>query len=147
MTSRFSVSAFAVGLCLGACNPSPGAPDTGPMPPAGSCAQPGDVGNENGVGQFCTPTGGECSGNPLAGLCLASLSPSDGQWFCTRLCTSDTMCGTDAVCTGDPRGRACVPARCAPPPEDAGTPDSGAVGDGGGSDSGATDDAGSDTGP
>lgn len=124
-----------IALGLAACsNGSSGPADTGPMVPPDSCGQPGDLGNEMGVGAFCTPGGSECTAHPTAGLCLATLSPSDGQWFCTRLCTDDSMCGTNAVCTGDPRGRACVPARCASS-DDAGTP----MGDGGPRDAGAVD--------
>ncbi len=88
--------------------------------PLGSCSQPGDMGNANGVGRFCTPTGRECAGQP-ASLCLATLAPTEGQWFCTNLCTSDAQCGADARCQGDTRGRVCVPRRCAGESSDGGT--------------------------
>lgn len=114
---------LVVAVCL-SCAPATTAPDAGRdaplvIPPE-SCAQPGDIGNENGVGTFCTPTGGECRAFPLAPLCLASAAPDDGQWFCTRLCRDDSQCGTDAVCVMETRGAGCVPLRCDPELPDAG---------------------------
>jgi hypothetical protein len=98
--------------------------------PVGSCAQPGDVGNDQGVGRFCTARGNQCAGN-AANLCLAALAPTEGQWLCTHLCTTSEQCGADAACVGDSRGRVCMPARCAP------SPDAGASG----GDAGSADDA------
>jgi hypothetical protein len=95
--------------------------DGGLAVPPGSCAQPGDVGNEIGVGAFCTPRGRECAAFSMAPLCLAQAAPDEGQWFCTRLCSTDDQCGSDARCLGDARGRACVPVRCVDPEIDAGT--------------------------
>jgi hypothetical protein len=124
-----------------ACGDSDGAngeADAGPTAPAASCVQPGDEGNENGVGDFCTPGGGECGG--LAPLCLADAAPGEEQWFCTRLCSEDEQCGTEARCIGDDRGRACVPERCLGdmPPDDAGADDdAGTNDDAGASDAGA----------
>lgn len=88
--------------------------------PAESCVQPGEEGNERGVGRFCTRTGNQCAGR-MANLCLAALAPTAGQFFCTHLCTSNDQCGTGSVCDGDSRGRVCMPARCAPTPADGGT--------------------------
>lgn len=103
------------------------------------------MGNANGVGAFCTPSGRECTVFPLAGLCLAAVAPDEGQWFCTRTCTMDSQCGADAVCVGDMRGHGCVPTRCAGPPADAGLDDAGSsdAGAGDAADTGASDDAGS----
>ena len=110
----------ALVLALCGCGGESGPPDTGPMVPADSCGQPGDMGNDIGVGRFCTRRGGECANTTGARVCLQDISPDDGQWFCTRLCTMDSECGTGAVCVGDARGAGCVPAECAPPPTDAG---------------------------
>jgi hypothetical protein len=74
------------------------------------CVQPGDHGNEIGVGEFCTPGGTECP--PGAPLCLATAAPEEDQWFCTRLCDEATNCGADAFCLLEARGSACVPNRC-----------------------------------
>ncbi|MEZ4394038.1 MAG: hypothetical protein R3A48_23435 [Polyangiales bacterium] len=117
----------------GTVRPDAGAPDGAAIPgdggvPPSSCVQPGESGNERGVGRFCTPRGGECAGS-AAGLCLAALAPSAGQWFCTTLCTSDDSCGSGSVCSGDSRGRVCMPARCAPS-SDAGAATSDASGGG-----------------
>jgi hypothetical protein len=79
--------------------------------PAESCTHPGDVGNDKGVGQYCTPTGKQCVDFPEAALCLASVGQD--QWFCTRInCDETTDCGEGAGCliTGD--GSACVPCHC-----------------------------------
>jgi hypothetical protein len=85
----------------------------GPMAPAASCVQAGDKGNDNGVGTFCTPGGGECNAFAKAGLCLADAGQD--QWFCTRIgCTTDMDCGTAAHCHLDPGGAACVPDKCEP---------------------------------
>lgn len=80
-------------------------------PPANSCVQPGDVGNDHGVGQYCTPVGGECAAFPEAPLCLASVGQD--QWFCTRIgCDETTDCGSAAGCLITASGSACVPCRC-----------------------------------
>ena len=80
------------------------------------CVQPGDHGNEFGIGEYCTPNGQECAQFPQAPLCLADAAPSDDQWFCTRImCSDDTVCGTDAHCLITDRGSACVPNRCVDP--------------------------------
>jgi hypothetical protein len=83
-----------------------------PTPPE-SCVKLGEHGNSKGVGEYCTPGGGQCSTFPAAGLCLADVGQT--QWFCTRIgCTSNDQCGEDAVCYKDPKGSACLPSRCAP---------------------------------
>ena len=150
-THRFYVvPALAVMLLTGCGDSSPtdaGGTDAGTVRDAGpvpamSCGQPGDTGNENGVGAFCTPGGNECRPHPLASLCIVDLDPVDEQWYCTRLCAHDSDCGSGAVCGGDSRGSACIPARCAPPRDggvDAGATDASAT------DAGATDAGPSDT--
>lgn len=91
--------------------------------PAASCAQPGDKGNDKGVGEYCTPGGGECANFPDANVCLADLFQD--QWFCTHLsCTTDAECGTAAHCDMESGGSACVPDKCGGAP-DAGTTDAG----------------------
>jgi hypothetical protein len=80
--------------------------------PSTSCVRPGDKGNDKGVGEYCTPAGGECNGFPESGLCLASVGQD--QWMCTRVgCDSNTDCGQGAGCLIVPgQGSACVPCRC-----------------------------------
>jgi hypothetical protein len=83
----------------------------GDATPPGSCVQPGDKGNDKGVGTYCSPHGGQCADFPEAGLCLADVGQD--QWFCTRLgCTTNADCGMDATCYHDSGGDACVPDRC-----------------------------------
>jgi hypothetical protein len=73
-----------------------------------ACAAPGAVGNENGVGEYCTPGGGECGDNSVATLCTVDFERGVPP-FCTNLCFGDT-CGTDASCTNDGGGpMGCVP--------------------------------------
>ena len=79
--------------------------------PAESCVRPGDVGNDVGVGQYCTPGGTQCEPFDLAPLCLASVGQE--QWFCTRIgCDAQTNCGAGAGCLIEAEGSACVPCRC-----------------------------------
>lgn len=81
-------------------------------PPAGSCIQPGEMGNANGVGEYCSPGGGQCQDNALAPLCLADVGQD--EWFCTRIgCDETTDCGPNAGCLmvmG--QGSACVLCKC-----------------------------------
>jgi hypothetical protein len=144
ITASLLLASFAL---LAACgDDDDAAPDLGVdafvMVPAESCVQAGDVGNDIGIGTFCTPRGRECSAFPLAGLCLAAAAPSENQWFCTRLCERDDQCGADARCFGDARGKSCVPSRCLDPVEDGGTAlDGGAEVDAGPLDGGGDIDA------
>lgn len=106
--------------------------------PDESCVRPGDKGNDNGVGEFCTPGGDECDGFSLAPACLATLGQE--QWFCTRIgCDETTDCGADAGCQLEGAGSACVPCRCSP--EAVGCSGSGGSG-GGGTGGGGTGGAG-----
>lgn len=116
-------------------------PRDGGLPPPESCVQPGDVGNERGIGAYCSPQGHECRAYPLATLCLADVTPENGQWFCTRLCSDDSACGEGARCYGNDLGAACVPLRCLDE-EDAGAGDGGV--DDGGMDDAAVEDASAD---
>lgn len=81
-------------------------------PPAESCIMPGDMGNELGVGEYCSPLGGQCADNAAAQLCLADVMQD--QWMCTRIgCDEMTDCGAGAGCLIVPgEGSACVPCKC-----------------------------------
>ena len=95
--------------------------------PSTSCVKRGDVGNSQGVGTYCTPTGGECKAFPKAGLCLASVGQD--LWGCTRLgCSADADCSDAAHCHHDPSGSACIPDRCESAPGAAGSGGSGGCG-------------------
>ena len=72
------------------------------------CANPGDQGNELGVGRYCTHD--ECQ-DLEASSCLASIDPASN--FCSIiLCDNDDECGEDAVCVQQSAGSACVPEKC-----------------------------------
>jgi len=81
-----------------------------PTPPE-SCKHPGDVGNDKGIGTYCSPAGNQCFDFPYAGICLADFGQD--QWFCTKInCQDDSVCGQNAICLMDPAGSACVPNEC-----------------------------------
>jgi hypothetical protein len=78
------------------------------------CALEGAVGNENGVGKYCTAAGGECATGG-ASICLADYTTGEFGNFCTKLCADDADCGSGAMCTGsDPQAatKACIPSEC-----------------------------------
>jgi hypothetical protein len=83
----------------------------GQKTPKNSCIQPGDKGNNIGVGTYCSPAGKQCQNFPLAGLCLADVGQD--QWFCSKIgCTKSSECGNDATCVIHSDGSACVPNHC-----------------------------------
>jgi hypothetical protein len=121
-------------LCATACTAAPsthadahtGAPDAAhathadaappDAPPgdafASTCGQPGDQGNQLGVGKFCT-TLNDCSSTPSAGLC-SNLGDAT-TFFCTKFCTSGgaaDQCGTGATCQCGNGGCGCTPDAC-----------------------------------
>jgi hypothetical protein len=84
------------------------------------CAAPGDPGNDQGVGKHCTSQGKQCSGG--ASICLADYTTGEFGNFCTKLCSKDADCGSDATCQGaDGSPKICVPSKCVMG-GDAGTP-------------------------
>lgn len=102
---------------------------TTPPMPSDPCVRPCDVGNERGVGRYCTPGGGECAGNRTGILiCTVDVEPS-GPAFCTTPCTTDANCGTGAMCVHESAGSGCVPLACLGGDSDGGMGD-GAAGDG-----------------
>ncbi len=82
-----------------------------------TCGQPGDVGNDLGVGKFCTDLA-DCASTPSARLC--SIVGDKTTHFCTKTCAGSGsagsgMCGSDASCTCDtssPPQCGCVPNSC-----------------------------------
>jgi hypothetical protein len=83
----------------------------GGMLPSTPCAMMGDVGNEKGVGKYCTKGGTEC-GSQEASLCLAEFVTSAFANFCTKLCSVDADCGTAAKCQGSGAQKGCIPIAC-----------------------------------
>src|SRR5689334_19622183 len=73
-------------------------PDAAPDAFESDCGQPGDVGNDLGIGRFCTSLG-DCT-DPRAPLC--SILGDTKTHFCTKTCQASgpaTQCGTGAECT------------------------------------------------
>lgn len=78
------------------------------------CGHPGDLGNAQGVGKFCT-TSADCSCTSGANIC-ATLGGA-GHNFCTTLCTptdgGDSGCGDNATCACQGAGQCgCTPNVC-----------------------------------
>jgi hypothetical protein len=105
------------GAAMGGTGGTGGTDASSEASPTQGCVQPGDHGNELGIGEYCTPGGHECDAfSGSAPLCLAEAAPTDDQWFCTRIfCNDDSVCGTNAFCLMTDRGSACVPTRCGGP--------------------------------
>lgn len=82
-----------------------------------TCGQPGDLGNELGVGKFCNDLA-DCMSTPSARLCSIIGDPT--THVCTKTCAGSGsagsgMCGTAASCTCDtssPPQCGCVPNSC-----------------------------------
>ena len=74
------------------------------------CGNPGDTGNEMGVGKYCSQIS-DCSGE-AAGICAILGDPN--AHFCTKTCTqgSTTACGADATCSCQGGACGCVPNTC-----------------------------------
>lgn len=70
------------------------------------CGQPGDKGNELGVGEYCT--GFTCTG--MANLCATLGDPK--LHFCTMTCTAGGNCGTGATCQCQGGQCGCFPDSC-----------------------------------
>lgn len=106
----FSV-VFTCAACGGGGSSKP--PDA-KMPDAfqSTCGEPGDVGNEMGIGKFCASLS-DCT-NPSAGLCSSLGDPT--THFCTHTCKSTdpvTVCGTGAECTCNASNQCgCTPSKC-----------------------------------
>jgi len=83
---------------------------------ADGCKNPCAVGNDKGVGRYCTPGGGECNANSNLGgfiFCTKDYEPAEDVQYCTGPCTKDSDCGQNAYCTGAGQGgRGCIPASC-----------------------------------
>lgn len=75
------------------------------------CGEPGDQGNELGIGQFCMFLE-DCADTVDARLC-SNIGDAE-TWFCTRTCPEgdDTVCGTGAACTCGTGGCGCTPTEC-----------------------------------
>ncbi|HZS37908.1 MAG TPA: hypothetical protein VFF06_13820 [Polyangia bacterium] len=71
------------------------------------CGQPGDVGNNLGVGKYCNGFG-DCTG--MANLCANLGDPQ--LHFCTMICQQGGNCGTGATCQCQGGQCGCFPDSC-----------------------------------
>jgi hypothetical protein len=81
-----------------------------PKAQTANCGNPGDQGNEMGIGRYCTAGGGECQGtqSPYCSVDVVQGVPA----FCSKPCETDAECGTGATCQGTGLERGCAPAAC-----------------------------------
>jgi len=78
------------------------------------CGNPGDTGNELGIGQYCEILG-DCINTVNAPLCSTAGDPQ--AHFCTTTCNPDSdagpsNCGTGATCECGNGGCGCTPDVC-----------------------------------
>ena len=97
----------------GTIDSGPGTPDSNTTSADGSgtsiCGNPGDPGNDMGVGKYClNATSGECASQP-ASIC-ANIGDADAH-FCTKICNDampdEDQCGADATCICQGSGGLC----------------------------------------
>jgi hypothetical protein len=77
-----------------------------------TCGHPGDLGNELGIGKFCTSFG-DCAETAMAPLC--SIIGDSSTHFCTKTCPmgSTNQCGTATMCVCNSGGQCgCTPTAC-----------------------------------
>jgi len=78
------------------------------------CGQPGDMGNELGIGAFCDP-GNQPDIHCPSTAPLCSIIGDETTHFCTKTCpmNSTTACGTGAECTCNSSNQCgCTPSVC-----------------------------------
>jgi hypothetical protein len=116
MRVHLKIFAIAIAVVMAyACGSSstPKKPDAAVDAFQSTCGQPGDVGNELGIGKFCASLS-DCSGNMTATLCSSLGDPT--THFCTKTCTSGGsagQCGTVTMCQCDSSNRCgCTPNSC-----------------------------------
>ena len=110
MPMRFVFIALLVVGCGG--GSSDDKPDAMVDAPTSKCGNPGDTGNELGVGKYCASLS-DCSSTPESRLC-SSLGDPDTH-FCTKTCAmgSTDQCGTGAQCTCNSSNQCgCTPMAC-----------------------------------
>ena len=78
-----------------------------------TCGQPGDQGNEKGIGKFCTSFN-DCANTNDAPLC--SIIGDSTTHFCTKTCTNGgpaDQCGTATQCVCNSSNQCgCTPTAC-----------------------------------
>ncbi len=81
-----------------------------------NCVAPGTMPNDEGIGGYCSPGGGQCDtvgpgGSPR--ICSGDVQGTPMHaWFCTYPCTSSSTCGAGASCLTTAMGSSCIPNVC-----------------------------------
>jgi len=103
--------AVAVACSSSSTSKTPDAPSADAF--VSTCGNPGDTGNELGIGHFCNDFN-DCSSLPSAPLCSVIGDPT--THFCTRTCSmagSNAACGTNTTCTCNNSNQCgCTPNAC-----------------------------------
>ena len=106
---RFTTLLF---VFLAGCGGGGSKVDSGCTGPTG-CGMECELGNDKGVGRFCSAGGGECNANGAPFLfCTVDYVPG-APGYCTGPCSKDEDCGMNAYCSGEGMGgRGCEPMIC-----------------------------------
>lgn len=108
---RLSVWVLIAALAGCGSNSTPKKPDAAVDAFSSTCGNPGDTGNEMGVGKFCTGLS-DCTST--APLCSTVGDPT--THFCTHTCTSTGsagQCGTNSMCECNSSNQCgCTPTSC-----------------------------------
>lgn len=115
MRIHYAATAAVVAVITIACSSSSPkkTPDAAVDATSSTCGNPGDVGNDQGVGKYCASLS-DCSGNMSATLCSSLGDPT--THFCTKTCSSTGsagQCGTNATCECNSSNQCgCTPNAC-----------------------------------
>lgn len=117
MRGTLAVICVAFAIAFAACSSSNDAKaDAAVDAFASTCGNPGDMGNELGVGHFCQQIS-DCSATTGAKIC--SILGDTTTHFCTKTCTnggSADQCGANAECTCNASNQCgCTPSTCLGP--------------------------------
>ena len=81
-----------------------------------NCIPPGTKPNDQGMGGYCSPGGGQCDKAGPGGaprICTADVGGTPQHaWFCTYPCDPSFNCGSGAQCVTNAQGSGCVPVAC-----------------------------------
>ena len=81
-----------------------------------NCVAPGTKPNDQGIGGYCSPGGGQCDNAGPGGsqrICTADVPGTPAHaWFCTLPCDPSINCGAGAQCINAAQGSGCVPNSC-----------------------------------
>ena len=93
-----------------AATPTLVATPTSTLAAATTCGQPGDTGNDLGIGRYCTAHS-DCAGQP-ADICASAFNVSLPPVCIVAPCDGTTNCGAGASCACGALGCGCLPNAC-----------------------------------